>query len=138
MQSCQTYASNLDSNSFTDWSSVELRIRSEGIQIGGEAFTADLLYASKLSKPPKNVSLSSPWMFNNLTQPKFVVDISNAFFKTLPLSLDAELPLNRPLENLIARQVNILKVGANVESALASLDKTEIVPQLEIIGHNFK
>jgi hypothetical protein len=77
-------------------------------------------------------------MFNNLTQPKVVVDIANASFKTLPLSLDAKLPLNRPLENLIARQVNILKVGASVESALEPLDKRAVVPQLEIIGHNFK
>jgi hypothetical protein len=56
---CQTYASNLNlsvhSNALTDWSSVELRIRSDGIQLGGEAFTGDLLYESKLYKPPKNV-----------------------------------------------------------------------------------
>jgi hypothetical protein len=51
--------------------------------------------------------------------------------------INAELPLNGLLENLIARQLTILKVGTNVEPALAPLDETAAVLQLEIIGRKF-
>ena len=137
----QGYASglklNVQPNAFTDWSSVELRHMSEDIQLGDEALIAGRLHASAIYMPPTNVLQSSSWMFESLTQPEFGIDISEVFFETPRLSLDAELPLNEVLENLIVRQINIPKVGATIESASVHLDETAAVPQLEIIGHNF-
>lgn len=137
----QFYASNLHLNmqpkAFTDWSSVALRLRSEGFQFVDEAVTAELLHASAIYLPPKNFLQSSSWMFENLTQPNFGVEISEVSFQTPPLSLAAELPLDEILESLLARQIHLPMLGANVASASARFDETTAEPQIEIIGKNF-